>query len=74
MIDRAVYEAVVERCLLLEAGAPVAIHVPLVRRRITAALADQIHTLWASDVPRKDIAALLNVAYSAVWYRTREGS
>lgn len=71
MIDRAVYTAVVERCLQLEAGAPPTVHAPLVRRRITRAIGDQIRVLWAQGMERNAIAAQLNVAYSAVWHRTR---
>lgn len=72
MIARSVYAALVERCLQLEAGAPVAIHVPLVRRRITPAIDAQIRALWATGVARTDIAAQLSIAYSAVWNRTRK--
>lgn len=72
MIERAVYIAVVERCLMLEAGAPAALHVPLIRRRITPALDTAIRTLWAAGIARKDIVDQLQVAYSAVWHRTRD--
>lgn len=73
MITRDAYTAIVERCLRLEAGVPVpAVSVPLIRRRITPALEAQIRALWAAGVARKDIAAQLGVAYSAVWSRTRK--